>query len=163
MIDLSYALRSKPFWWIKYKDPDICAKWKAEALVLHFDEGGGRFTEAEVDFVLAELAGYEKMRHDETGVQVQSSSSCTSVSPLNVLRSYDQQSCCLRVYESDTLVTPELRSKLVKGISELEDVPEDERTGTRAPTISSWTWSTPHSIAQSTIEPYPILLRWTRA
>ncbi|KAG8849662.1 hypothetical protein FRB96_000688 [Tulasnella sp. 330] len=104
MTELSYALRSKPLWWIKYKDPDIKKKWKAEALVQ--DIHSGRITEAEADFVLAELAGYDKMRDIETGIQ---------------------QSCYSHVYESDTLIPSELHSKLVKEITKLEDVPDDEK------------------------------------
>lgn len=31
MINLSWEIRKKPEWWIKYKDPEIVAKWKREA------------------------------------------------------------------------------------------------------------------------------------
>ncbi|KAG8694898.1 hypothetical protein FRC08_008195 [Ceratobasidium sp. 394] len=32
MTKLSAALRSKPSWWTKFRDQDILAKWRAEAL-----------------------------------------------------------------------------------------------------------------------------------
>ncbi|KAG8925533.1 hypothetical protein FRC02_009612 [Tulasnella sp. 418] len=63
---LSYALRSKPSWWIKYKDPSIRSKWRKEALEqVALD---GKLTEAEVDYVLDELDGYERLREEATGV-----------------------------------------------------------------------------------------------
>lgn len=68
MLRLSYALRSKPSWWTKYKNPEIRAKWRAEALA--HDVDGQGLTEAEVDYVLDELAGYDEMRDAETGIQV---------------------------------------------------------------------------------------------
>lgn len=70
MQQLSYALRSKPSWWTKYKDPEIREKWKTEATEQTIM--GHKLTEAEVDYVLDELAGYEEMRDDETGIQVRS-------------------------------------------------------------------------------------------
>jgi hypothetical protein len=68
MINMSYALRSKPSWWIKYKNPEIRAQWRGEALVQQVF--GGKLTEAEVDYVLDELEGHEKLRDEKTGVQV---------------------------------------------------------------------------------------------
>lgn len=65
---LSYALRSKPSWWTKYKNPEIRAKWKTEAIEQEILDG--TLTEAEVEYVLDELAGYEDMRDHENGIQV---------------------------------------------------------------------------------------------
>lgn len=62
MIELSYALRSKPSWWTKYKDPAIRTKWKEEAL--QHEIRGGKLSEAEVDWVLDELEDFAKMRDD---------------------------------------------------------------------------------------------------
>lgn len=36
MVRVSASIRAKPEWWKKYKDPEIRAKWKAEALELKF-------------------------------------------------------------------------------------------------------------------------------
>ena len=68
MIDLSYALRSKPSWWIKFKDPAIRTKWKEEALQHEIRDG--KLSEAEVEWVLDELEDYATMRDDNTGIQV---------------------------------------------------------------------------------------------
>jgi hypothetical protein len=68
MIRLSFALRSKPSWWTKYKDETIREKWKEEALQQEIL--GGKCTEAEVDYVLDELKGYEALYGAQTGIQV---------------------------------------------------------------------------------------------
>lgn len=68
MIDLSYALRSKPSWWIKFKDPAIRTEWKREALQHQIRYG--KLSEAEVEWVLDELEDYATMRDDKTGIQV---------------------------------------------------------------------------------------------
>ncbi|KAG8912588.1 hypothetical protein FRC00_004198 [Tulasnella sp. 408] len=101
---MSYSLRSKPSWWTKYKDETIRSKWKAEALAAPVE--GDPILEPEVDYVLDELAGYEKMRDAATGIQ---------------------QSCFTRIYESDTLIPPELRDRLKEAVKVLEDVPEDKK------------------------------------
>ncbi|KAG9041730.1 hypothetical protein FS837_011824 [Tulasnella sp. UAMH 9824] len=101
---MSYSLRSKPSWWTKYKDETIRNKWKAEALAAPVE--GDKLLEPEVDYVLDELAGYEKMRDDATGIQ---------------------QSCFTRIYESDTLIPPELRDRLKEAVKVLENVPDAEK------------------------------------
>lgn len=70
MLEVSYAIRSKPRWWEKVKDPEIRAKWKKEAL--EQDVWAGRLQEGEIDYLLDELEMYEKMRDEVTGVQVRS-------------------------------------------------------------------------------------------
>ncbi|KAG8955293.1 hypothetical protein FRC00_005430, partial [Tulasnella sp. 408] len=101
---MSYSLRSKPSWWTKYKDETIRSKWKAEALAAPVE--GDKLLEPEVDYVLNELAGYEKMRDDATGVQ---------------------QSCFSRIYESDILIPDELRDRLKEAVKVLENVPDAEK------------------------------------
>lgn len=68
MLDVSYAIRSQPLWWEKCKDQEIQAKWKKEAMEQNIRNG--RLQEAEVDYLLDELANYEKMRDEKTGIQV---------------------------------------------------------------------------------------------
>ncbi|KAG8927824.1 hypothetical protein FRC01_006879 [Tulasnella sp. 417] len=104
MIDLSYALRSKPSWWTKSKDPAIRAKWKEEALQHEIRDG--KLSEAEVDWVLDELEDFAKMRDDATGIQ---------------------PSCHVRVYESDQLVSEPLKSSLITAARIFEDVPEEDK------------------------------------
>ncbi|KAG8988969.1 hypothetical protein FRB90_002465 [Tulasnella sp. 427] len=104
MVDLSYALRSKPSWWRKFKDPIVRAKWKEEAL--QHEIRGGRLSEKEVEWILDELEDYEKMRNEETGIQ---------------------PSCFVRVYESDKLIPEKLKSDLISAAAVFENVPEAEK------------------------------------
>ncbi|KAG9019806.1 hypothetical protein FRB90_005954 [Tulasnella sp. 427] len=104
MIELSYALRSKPSWWTKIKNPVIRSKWKAEAL--EHEIQGAKLNEPEVDWVFDELDDYATMRDEATGVQ---------------------PSCHVRVWESDQLISEELKTKLKSAASVLENVPEEEQ------------------------------------
>ncbi|KIO34043.1 hypothetical protein M407DRAFT_227263 [Tulasnella calospora MUT 4182] len=101
---MSYHIRSKPSWWTKYKDETIRSKWKAEAL--ETPVSGENLLEPEVDYVLDELAGYNKMRDEATGIQ---------------------QSCFSRIYESDSLIPQDLLDRLKAAVKILEDVPEDQK------------------------------------
>ncbi|KAG8930961.1 hypothetical protein FRC01_002010 [Tulasnella sp. 417] len=101
---LSYALRSKPGWWNKYKDPMIRATWEKEALKMEIQ--GARLSEAEVQYFLDELQGHEKMRDETTGIQ---------------------QSCFQCIYEADDLVSEDLRNRLIEAVKVLEDVPDDKK------------------------------------
>ncbi|KAF8601423.1 hypothetical protein BDV93DRAFT_524809 [Ceratobasidium sp. AG-I] len=101
MIRLSAALRRKPDWWIKFREEDILAKWRTEALAQ-----AQQMKESHVDYVLQELDGYAKLRDEETGAEV---------------------SCCERVWQSDRLILPSLRDRLIAGVSKLENVPDSEK------------------------------------
>ncbi|KIO23097.1 hypothetical protein M407DRAFT_27424 [Tulasnella calospora MUT 4182] len=113
MQEISYELRSRPAWWTEYKNPQILAQWKAELLSKE-DRiyGNGKLTEAEIDYLLAELAGYDMMGDETTGIQ---------------------QSCFARVYESDTLIPEDLRQKFVVAVKYFEDV-SAEQNNWRPPT-----------------------------
>lgn len=65
MIRLSAGLRRQPFWWTKFRDPQIVAEWRAEALAQaeHMDE-------SHVNYVLEELDGYANLRDEVTGAEV---------------------------------------------------------------------------------------------
>ncbi|KAG8891580.1 hypothetical protein FRC00_013468 [Tulasnella sp. 408] len=123
MGELSYALRSKTEWWTKFKKPEIRAKWEKEAL--EHEIQGARLTKAEVKsvdafvtgevialtgtslrYVLDELQGYEKMRDTTTGIQ---------------------QSCFQGIYESDSLISDELRNRLINAVKVLEDIPDHKK------------------------------------
>ncbi|KAG8724297.1 hypothetical protein FRC09_020358 [Ceratobasidium sp. 395] len=101
MTRLSAALRLKPFWYTKFRDQDILAKWRAEAL-----EQAEHMKESHVDYVLKELDGYAKLRDEDTGAEV---------------GRYD------RIWQSDKLVTTALKAKIVEGVAKLEDVPDSEK------------------------------------
>ena len=89
MCAMSHAIREKPRWWEKIKEPEIMARWKKE--VLKQQEPLPRYrqlTEAmvrvsvmvnndhygtiirQVDYVLDELHGYASLRDRETGIEV---------------------------------------------------------------------------------------------
>ncbi|MFF2773909.1 DUF4246 domain-containing protein [Streptomyces sp. NPDC058052] len=98
MIRCSAHLRSKPGWFDKRNDAGIVARWTREAVA----QG---LTEAQVRYVLAELAHYAGLRDDRTGIEV---------------------SAVDGVWQSDALVDDELRSRLREAVRVLEEVPEAE-------------------------------------
>lgn len=99
MIQCSAHIRTKPEWSVKMNDAGIVARWTREAVA----EG---MTEAQVRYVLAELAYYAGLRDERTGIQL---------------------STVDGVWQSDTLVDDELRSRLRAAVEVLEQVPEAER------------------------------------
>ncbi|MFD5289214.1 DUF4246 domain-containing protein [Streptomyces rochei] len=99
MIRCSAHIRSKPGWTDKMNDPDIVARWTREAVA----QG---LTEAQVRYVLAELAHYAALRDARTGIEV---------------------SAVDGVWQSDTLVGDALRSRLREAVRVLEEVPEEAR------------------------------------
>ncbi|MEU9236275.1 DUF4246 domain-containing protein [Streptomyces subrutilus] len=99
MMRCSSHLRAKPGWFDKMNDADIVARWTREAV----DQG---LTEAQVRYVLAELAHYAALRDGRTGIEV---------------------SAVDGVWQSDTLVDDELRSRLRAAVQVLEQVPEAEK------------------------------------
>ncbi|MEU9418069.1 DUF4246 domain-containing protein [Streptomyces sp. NPDC048272] len=99
MMQCSALIRSKPDWFDKMNEAHIVAKWTQEAVA----QG---LTEAQVRYVLAELLHYAALRDERTGVEV---------------------SAVDGVWQSDTLVDDELRSRLREAVRVLEQVPEAER------------------------------------
>ncbi|MEU8777339.1 DUF4246 domain-containing protein [Streptomyces sp. NPDC048606] len=99
MMRCSAHLRAKPGWFDKMNDPEIVARWTREAVA----QG---MTEAQVRYVLAELAHYAALRDARTGIEV---------------------SAVDGVWQSDSLVDDDLRSRLREAVQVLEEVPEAER------------------------------------
>ncbi|MEU7025901.1 DUF4246 domain-containing protein [Streptomyces sp. NPDC046275] len=99
MIRCSAHIREKPGWFEKMRDADVVARWTREAV----EQG---LTEAQVRYVLAELAHYAALRDGATGIEV---------------------SAVDGVWHSDTLVDEELRRRLGEAVRVLEEVPEAER------------------------------------
>ncbi|EJD36709.1 hypothetical protein AURDEDRAFT_92590 [Auricularia subglabra TFB-10046 SS5] len=99
MCALSATLRSKPDWWCKIKDTGIMARWKKEAM----EQGLG---EKHVDYVLAELDDYAKLRDEATGIEV---------------------SCFDRIWQSDSLVPETMCNALKDSVRALEDVPDAQK------------------------------------
>ncbi|MEU6485342.1 DUF4246 domain-containing protein [Streptomyces sp. NPDC046887] len=99
MMRCSAAIREKPGWFEKTHDAGIVARWTQEAVA----QG---LTEAQVRYVIAELAHYAAMRDERTGIEV---------------------SAVDGVWQSDTLMDDGLRSRLREAVRALEEVPEAER------------------------------------
>ncbi|MGW5135839.1 DUF4246 domain-containing protein [Streptomyces sp. NPDC004135] len=99
MMQCSAHIRAKPGWFDKMNDPGIVARWTREAVA----QG---LTEAQMRYVLAELAHYAALRDGRTGIEV---------------------SAVDGVWQSDTLIDEELGSRLRKAVQVLEQVPEAER------------------------------------
>lgn len=99
MMYLSAVIREKPAWQVKMNDAGIVARWTQEAA-----EFG--MTEAQIRYVLAELAYYAERRDERTGIEVSGVDG---------------------VWQSDALVGDELRSRLREAVRVLEDVPGAER------------------------------------
>ncbi|MEX0171113.1 DUF4246 domain-containing protein [Streptomyces sp. LMG1-1-1.1] len=95
----SAHIRAKPGWFDKMRDADIVARWTREAVA----QG---LTEAQVRYVLSELAHYAALRDERTGIEV---------------------SAVDGVWQSDTLVDEKLGSRLREAVRVLEEVPEAEQ------------------------------------
>ncbi|MBK3537415.1 DUF4246 family protein, partial [Streptomyces sp. MBT67] len=99
MIRCSAHIRAKPGWFDKMNDAEIVARWTREAAA----QG---LTEAQIRYVLDELAHYAALRDAGTGIEV---------------------SVVDGVWQSDTLVDDALRSRLREAVRVLEEVPAAER------------------------------------
>ncbi|MFE5709412.1 DUF4246 domain-containing protein [Streptomyces sp. NPDC056501] len=99
MMQCSAQLRAKPGWFDKMNDAGIVARWTREAVA----QG---LTEAQVHYVLAELAHYAGLRDGRTGIEV---------------------SAVDGVWQSDTLIDDKLGSRLREAVRVLEEVPAAEQ------------------------------------
>lgn len=99
MMRCSAHIRAKPQWFEKMNDAGIVATWTREAV----SQG---LTEAQVRYVIAELAHYAALRNESNGVEV---------------------SAVDGVWQSDALIDDELRSRLREAVRVLEEVPEEEK------------------------------------
>ncbi|MFE0674846.1 DUF4246 domain-containing protein [Streptomyces sp. NPDC058867] len=98
MMRCSAGIRAKTAWFEKRNDPAVVARWTEEAVA----QG---MTEAQIRYVLAELAHYAALRDPRTGVEA---------------------SAVDGVWHSDALIDDALRSRLRAAVRVLEQVPEDE-------------------------------------
>nr|WSW70640.1 DUF4246 domain-containing protein [Streptomyces sp. NBC_00995] len=96
MMQCSSHIRSKPAWFDKRNDAGVVARWTREAVA----QG---LTEAQVGYVLSELAHYAALRDGRTGIEV---------------------SAVDGVWQSDTLVDDRLGARLREAVRVLEEVPE---------------------------------------
>ena len=98
LMSLSASIRSKPNWFQKMKDETIRNKWKREAVEQ------SSLNEKQVDYVLAELEYYDKIRENSI-----------------------EMSTVDGVWQSDSLISNELKKSLIECVKILEDIPESER------------------------------------
>ncbi|KAF8752463.1 hypothetical protein RHS01_07674 [Rhizoctonia solani] len=101
MMRLSAELRGRPHWWIKYRNRSNLAKWKQEAIAQ-----AEYMKESHIDYVLEELDGYAKLRDEATGLEV---------------------ACYDTIWQSDTLIPPSLKNRLIDGVANLENVSKSEQ------------------------------------
>ncbi|KJE96361.1 hypothetical protein CAOG_006699 [Capsaspora owczarzaki ATCC 30864] len=105
MIQMSAAVRNKPNWETKMRDPEIVAKWRKEAS----DASAAGQTDVPVtpkmlDYVFEELKEYAKFKQEHGGKIEHAAVDGT--------------------FQADGLVSDELRQRLIAGVARLEDVPE---------------------------------------
>ncbi|MFE2297688.1 DUF4246 domain-containing protein [Streptomyces sp. NPDC059445] len=98
IMQCSAHIRAKPGWFDKMNDAGIVDRWTREAVA----QG---LTEAQVRYVLDELAYYAALRDARTGVEV---------------------SAVDGVWQSDTLIDDKLATRLREAVRVLEEVPQAE-------------------------------------
>ncbi|KAJ7039688.1 hypothetical protein C8F04DRAFT_1209089 [Mycena alexandri] len=100
-------LRIKPLWWEKFRDEPIRKKWIQEVKEQQVDlKPYERLTDNMVNYVVAELEGYAKLRDQKTGIE------CGP---------YE------RIFFSDILVPADVTTALRLAVKPLEDIPDDKK------------------------------------
>ncbi|OAA72249.1 hypothetical protein ISF_01322 [Cordyceps fumosorosea ARSEF 2679] len=109
MLQAVESLTNKPEWWSKVRDPEIAAKWKAEMLVMPWNQfhEHADFTANMADACIEELLMKAKM-YEETGL----------------VPVFDYSACVLK---SDSLMDADLTRKLIEHVKPLENVPESAK------------------------------------
>ncbi|CAO3571433.1 unnamed protein product [Mortierella alpina] len=105
----SNAIREKPDWWIKYKDPAIASRWRQEIMDASVQRGGGWvMREEQVDCVFKELDWYAEkcQKQIDSGVEA----------PIEMAID------CTR--RSDGLIPSDLKERLLACVQKLKDVPD---------------------------------------
>ena len=98
MMQLSGSIRSKDKWFEKINDPTIVNKWKQEA------QQDNRLTSKQIDYVFDELKYYDSIRNGSIEMSTVDS-----------------------IWQSDQLISNELRQSLVDFVAILENIPEKDR------------------------------------
>ncbi|KAL3962851.1 WD40 repeat 2 [Purpureocillium lilacinum] len=109
MLKLVDDLTDKPEWWRKIRDPEIVAKWKAEALAMDWQayRQYADFTPNMVDACFDEIRRKAEL-YEKTGL-----------TPV-----YDYTVAAIK---SDKLMSEDLRLELIAGVKALEDVPDEKK------------------------------------
>lgn len=103
------SITDKPEWWTKVKNPEIVAKWKAEALAADwsFINRFANITEGVVDAAIREIEAKAEL-YDKTGL----------------IPVFDYNAC---VVKNDKLLTDDLIAELKTAVSSFENVPDSEK------------------------------------
>lgn len=100
IIEISSSIRSKPEWWIKYKNPEILDRWRSELTVQGVKENV-------IDFVFKELEYYDKLRKS-TGEKFQ-------IGPYGYISF------------GDNIVDPDLKKRFKEAALSLEQVEDNQK------------------------------------
>ncbi|KAI5121387.1 hypothetical protein M0805_001200 [Coniferiporia weirii] len=141
MVKLSASIRSKPDWWVKYKDPNIRAKWREEALatkmvwieratmLVPYEGAREMFPGA----VFPGAATLNSFTFDESVVQLNEKQTEYVLDELDGYAKLRDEETGIQVssfdgiWHSDTLIDGSLREVIKKGITALEDVPDSQK------------------------------------
>ncbi|KAF9920445.1 hypothetical protein FBU30_009719 [Linnemannia zychae] len=107
MIAVSDTIREKPQWWLKYKDPEIIAKWRKEAARRNLSPPY-RLRFAEVNYEFKELEWHAAKR------QEQIDHDCKVAIDVGVEGTPS----------ADGLIPKILKQRLLRSVRKLEDIPE---------------------------------------
>ncbi|KAG0332610.1 hypothetical protein BG004_001173 [Podila humilis] len=122
----SNAIREKPLWWVKYKDPLIAARWRQELLEIQDTDDdihpNNKLTNSHIDYLFKELDWYAdyRLKHLLPGSTTNNSSNSndTHVNTAAIEIAID----CTR--RADGLIPHDLKERLMAGTRKLMDVPE---------------------------------------
>ncbi|KAG0028301.1 hypothetical protein BGZ82_008504 [Podila clonocystis] len=106
----SNAIREKPNWWEKYKDPIIAARWRKELIdIREKNQEPLQLTDPQIDYLFNELDWYaeQRLKHVKPG---------KNEVPIEIGIDGTRK--------SDGLIPPELKQRLLAGVQKLMDVPE---------------------------------------
>ncbi|KAG0359762.1 hypothetical protein BG005_000218 [Podila minutissima] len=106
----SNAIREKPNWWEKYKDPVIAARWRQELVELREkNQEPLQLTDPQIDYLFHELDWYaeQRLKHVKPG---------KNEVPIEIGIDGTRK--------ADGLIPPELKQRLLAGVQKLMDVPE---------------------------------------
>ncbi|KAF9350715.1 hypothetical protein BGX26_011157 [Mortierella sp. AD094] len=115
MMAASNAIREKPNWWTKYKDPIISARWKDEILKEGNSRVGGEtppllLTDKHIDYIFKELDWYAEKRQN----QIDDNNDLQA--PIEIGIDGTRR--------SDGLIPSELKQRLLACVEKLKDKPD---------------------------------------
>ncbi|KAG0219175.1 hypothetical protein B0O80DRAFT_533492 [Mortierella sp. GBAus27b] len=109
MVAALSAIREKPNWWEKYKDPTISARWKQELIQASAERSQGyQLGETHLEYVFKELEWYAEKRQKQIDDGVEA--------PIEVGIDGTRR--------SDGLIPPELKGRLMTCVEKLKNVPD---------------------------------------